>query len=164
MHSKKGNINKTKNFIQGLRPFSNSLPHGFKKILKKRGYNFTSLVDNWTKIVGRDVSDFCYPIKIKISKDINNGILILNVIHGNELKIEYDKQKILDKINSFFGYNYVKEIKLQITQENTDIKPRGLDLKKNEDKFNKKIDKVKNRNLKDSLEKLVNAYSVKKFK
>ncbi len=164
MHSKKGNINKTKNFIQGLRPFSNSLPHGFKKILKKRGYNFTSVVDNWTKIVGRDVSDFCYPIKIKISKDINNGILILNVIHGNELKIEYDKQKILDKINSFFGYNYVKEIKLQITQENTDIKPRGLDLKKNEDKFNKKIDKVKNRNLKDSLEKLVKAYSVKKFK
>ena len=121
-------------------------------------------MDNWTKIVGRDVSDFCYPIKIKISKDINNGILILNVIHGNELKIEYDKQKILDKINSFFGYNYVKEIKLQITQENTDIKPRGLDLKKNEDKFNKKIDKVKNRNLKDSLEKLVKAYSVKKFK
>ena len=140
------------------------MPHGFKKILKKRVYNFTSVVDNWAKIVGRDVSDFCYPIKIKINKDVDNGILILNVIHGNELKIEYDKQKILDKINSFFGYNYIKEIKLKITQENVQIKPVGLDLKKKEDKFNEKINKVKNHNLKNSLVKLVKAYGVKKFK
>ena len=34
MHNK--NNNKTQNYIQGLRPFSNSIPKNLKKYLKKR--------------------------------------------------------------------------------------------------------------------------------
>ena len=116
MHDKNNN-NKTNTFIQGLRPFSKSLPRGLKKLLKKGSYNFSNIVDNWAKMVGKDLSSTCYPNTIKMSKEMNNGTLILNVIHGNELTVEYGKQEIMDKINSFFGFNCIKEVKLKIVQE-----------------------------------------------
>ena len=104
MHDKKDN-NKTNTFIQGLRPFSKSLPHGLKKLLKKGSYNFSNIVDNWAKMVGKDLSNACYPSTVKMGKEMSNGTLVLNVIHGNELTVEYSKQEIMDKINSFFGFN-----------------------------------------------------------
>ena len=68
MHNK--NNNKTKTFIQGLRPFSSSIPKTLRKHLKKGGYNFSNIVDNWTKIVSQKISDACYPITVKMSKEM----------------------------------------------------------------------------------------------
>ena len=65
----------------------------------------------------KDISNSCYPSTVKTTKDMNNGILVLNVIHGNELDVEYKKQEIIDKINSFFGFKYIKEIKLKIVHK-----------------------------------------------
>ena len=159
MHSKKDNINKTKNFIQGLRPFSSSLPHGLKKILKKGGYNFSSIVDNWSKMVGKDISSSCYPSTVKTTRDMNNGTLFLNVIHGNELDVEYKKQEIIDKINSFFGFKCIKEIKLKIVQKKLASKKTKGSLKQNFIRCSNKLDNIKNQELKKSLSKLIKAYS-----
>ena len=158
MHSKKDNINKTKNFIQGLRPFSSSLPHGLKKILKKGGYNFSNIVDNWTKMVGRDISSSCYPNTIKMTKDMNNGTLILNVIHGNEINVEYKKQEIIDKINSFFGFKCIKEIKLRIVQKKISQKTKKFS-DQTFSKYNEKLKGIQNQDLKKSLNRLIKAYS-----
>ena len=68
-------------------------------------------------MVGKDISNACYPSTIKMSKDMNNGTLVLNVIHGNELTVEYGKQEIIDKINSFFGFKCIKEVRLKVIQE-----------------------------------------------
>ena len=54
MHNKDNN--KSKNFIQGLRPFSSSIPKTLKKHLKKGGYNYSNIVDNWTKMVSEKIS------------------------------------------------------------------------------------------------------------
>ncbi len=159
MHSKKGNINKTKNFIQGLRPFSSSLPHGLKKILKKGGYNFSNIVDNWVKMVGKDISSSCYPSTIKTTKDMNNGTLFLSVIHGNELDVEYKKQEIIDKINSFFGFNCIKEIKLKIVQKKRTTKQTKEFSEQNFSRYSNKLDNIQNQELKKSLSKLIKAYS-----
>ena len=105
MHS--NDSNKLKNFIQGLRPFSSSIPKTLKKHLKKGGYNYSNIVDNWTKIVSKKISASCYPITIKMGKEMKNGTLILNVLHGKELEIEYSKKEIIDNINSFFGYDCI---------------------------------------------------------
>ena len=66
MHSK--NNNKTHMFIQGLRPFSSSIPKTLKKHLRKGGYNYSSIVDNWTKMVGVKISNACYPLTVKWEK------------------------------------------------------------------------------------------------
>ena len=83
MHSK--NNNKTHMFIQGLRPFSSSIPKTLKKHLRKGGYNYSSIVDNWTKMVGVKISNACYPLTVKMGKDMKDGTLVLNVTHGKEI-------------------------------------------------------------------------------
>ena len=52
-----------------------------------------------------------------MGKEMNNGTLVINVIHGNELDVEYKKKEIIEKINSFFGSRLINEIKLKIVQE-----------------------------------------------
>ena len=113
MH-KKNNNSLTKNFIQGLRPLSNTLPTQIKKILKKNGFNLSSIVDNWTKIVGNNISNNCYPINIKAQGHSKEVALILNVIHGKEIDVEYNRKNIIDKINSYFGYSFINNIQIKI--------------------------------------------------
>ena len=157
MHSKDNN--KLQNFIQGLRPFSSSIPKTLKKHLKKGGYNYSNIVDNWTKMVSKKISDSCYPITIKIGKEMMNGTLVLNVLHGKELEVEYSKKEIIDEINSFFGYDCITQINLKIVQEK--IKPtRDKFIKiKNFSKINKKIDEVNNNQLKSSLSNFLKAFN-----
>ena len=156
MHNK--NNNKSQTFIQGLRPFSSSIPKTLRKHLKKGGYNYSHIVDNWTNIVHKKISDACYPIAIKMGKEMKDGTLVLNVVHGKEVEIEYEKKTITDKINSFFGYNCISNVTLKIIQENIaeeKIFPKIKDI----DKITKKIQKVDNSQLKNSLNKFLKAYN-----
>ena len=156
MHNK--NNNKSQTFIQGLRPFSSTIPKTLRKHLKKGGYNYSHIVDNWTKIVHKKISDACYPITIKMGKEMKDGTLVLNVVHGKEVEIEYEKKTITDKINSFFGYNCISNITLKIIQEKIEEKkifPKIKDI----DKITKKIQKVDNSQLKNSLNKFLKAYN-----
>ena len=159
MHNKK-DINKSNTFIQCLRPFSRSIPQGLKKLLKKGSYNFSNIIDNWSKMVGKDISSACYPNTIKMGKEMNNGTLVLNVIHGNELTVEYGKQEIIDKINSFFGFKCIKEVRLKVVQEK---KVSRQKIPENEVKinYNNKLNNINNVGLKNSLNKLIEAYNAK---
>ena len=158
MHNKKANSNKSNAFIQGLRPLSSSLPQDLKRLLKKGGYNFSNIVDNWVKMVGKDISNTCYPNTKKMDKDMSNGTLVLNVIHGNELTVEYSKNEIIDKINSFFGFKCIKEVKLKIIHEKIKFKEKLTNSKR---KYENKLNNINNHNLKNSLNKLIEAYNDK---
>ena len=159
MHNK--NNNKTQTFIQGLRPFSNSIPKTLKKHLRKGGYNYSNIVDNWTKMVNRKISDACYPITVKMGKDMKNGILVLNVTHGKEMEIEYEKKNIIEKINSFFGYNCISNIILKISQYKRIKQKKILPKIKDIDMIEKKIDKVNDKDLKSALNNFLKAYNEK---
>ena len=157
MHSK--NNNKTKTFIQGLRPFSSSIPKTLKKHLRKGGYNFSSIVDNWTRLVSKKISDACYPVSVKMGKNLKDGTLVLNVVHGKEMEIEYEKNEIIDKINSFFGYNCVSNVSLKIVQEKVNKKNKLFPKIKNLKKIEEKMEKINNEELKSSLNNLLKAYN-----
>ena len=157
MHDK--NNNKTQTFIQGLRPFSRSIPKTLRKHLKKGGYNFSKIVDNWTNLVSKNISDACYPITVKMNKEMKNGNLVLNVIHGKELEIEYQKNEIIDKINSFFGYNCIRDVTLKIIQDKIRNKHKLFPKIKNPSKIDEKIKNVNNKQLKSSLSNFLKAYN-----
>ena len=159
MHNKKNN-NKNTTFIQGLRPFSKSIPQGLKKLLKKGSYNYSNIVDNWAKMVGKDMSNACYPCTIKMGKEMNNGTLILNVIHGNELTVEYGKQEIMDNINSFFGFICIKEVKLKVVQEKK-IPKQASSINRAKLNYSNKLENVTNERLKITLNNLIEAYNAK---
>ena len=159
MHNK--NNNKTQTFIQGLRPFSSSIPKTLKKHLKKGGYNYSNIIDNWTKIVNEKISNACYPVSVKMNKEMKDGTLVINVIHGKEMEVEYKKREIIDKINSFFGYNCINKVTLKIVQNKIVIKNKILRKIKNLKEIEKKMEKVNNAQLKNSLNNLLKAYDEK---
>ena len=157
MHNK--NNNKTQSFIQGLRPFSSSVPKTLKKYLRKGGYNYSNIIDNWTKMVSKKISDSCYPVNLKMGKEMRDGILILNVTHGKEIEIEYKKQEIIDKINSFFGYNCISKVNLRIVQDKLQSKDKSFKKIKNFSKIEEKMNKIKDDTLKSSLSNLLKAFN-----
>ncbi len=159
MHKK--NNNKTQTFIQGLRPFSTSIPKTLKKYLKKGGYNYSNIVDNWTRIVSKKISDSCYPITVKMGKEMRNGTLVLNVLHGKEMNIEYEKNDIIDKINSFFGYKCISKIVLRIVQEKISEHKKNLPKLKNIHEIEEKMKSVNDLQLKSSLKNFLKAYNEK---
>ena len=159
MHFK--NNNKTQTFIQGLRPFSSSIPKTLKKHLRKGGYNYSNIVDNWTKMVSKKISDACYPMTVKMGKEMRDGTLILNVIHGKEMEIEYEKKEIIDKINSFFGYNCISKVALKIVEDKLKFNKKIFPKIKDFSKIEKKMNKVNNKDLKNSLNSFLKAFNEK---
>tara|TARA_X000001036_G_scaffold127923_1_gene121038 strand:+ start:132 stop:617 length:486 start_codon:yes stop_codon:yes gene_type:complete len=159
MHNK--NNNKSLTFIQGLRPFSSSIPKTLKKHIRRGGYNYSNIVDNWTKMVSKKISNACYPINVKMGKEMRNGILVLNVIHGREMEIEYEKNEIIDKINSFFGYNCISQVTLKIVQDKINRDDKIFPKIKDLSKIEKKISKVNSAELKSSLNNFIKAFNEK---
>ena len=66
---------------------------------------------------------------------------------------EYSKQEIIDKINSFFGFKCVKEVKLKIIQEKrTEKNKENL---KNIKRYQNNLKDINNQSIKSSLNKLI---------
>jgi len=153
MHYKQNN-KESKTFVQGLRPFGNTLPRGVKGILKKNGYNYSEILSKWNKIVGKDISLCAYPRSIQMQKKNSNCVLTLAVKRGDEITVEYSKNKIIDKVNSYFGYKLINEVKLQAS---------NADGKKNKKKtltgsfknFDKKINEINSEDIRNSLYQLL---------
>ena len=162
MHDKKVYINKSMYSIQGLRTVSNSLPNGLKKIFKKGGHNYSTIIENWSNLVGKKISNVCYPKSIKTNKELKNGVLVLNVFHGDQVFIEYSKQDIVDKINTFFGYQFIKEVRLVLIKEKIQKIKKYNFHQETKTKFKKKVEKITDVSLKKNLTNLLNVFNKKK--
>ena len=154
MHHKRNN-KESKTYVQGLRSFGNTLPRGIKQILKKNGYNYSEIISKWNLLVGKDISNYCYPKSIKMARENKNGALVLLVERGNEINVEYSKKDIINKINSYFGYQLINEIRLQ-TFSPTSKKEREKNIvSESPKKFKKIINEIKNKDIRDSLSQLI---------
>ncbi len=152
MHYKQNN-KESKTYVQGLRPFGNTLPRGVKGILKKNGYNYSEIISKWNLLVGKNISNYCYPKSIKMTGRDKSGALILSVERGNEINIEYSKREIINKINSYFGYKLINEVRLQTF--NSIAKKEKNKQNKPSKEFKEKINQIKNKDIRDSLSDLL---------
>ena len=156
MHHKQNN-KEIRTYVQGLRSFGNTLPRSVKSILKKNGYNYSEIISKWNFLVGKDISNSCFPKSIKMSQENKNGTLTLYVERGNEIIAEYSKKEIINKINSYFGYKLINDIKLQ-TFNSVNIKKKEKNiLSKSSKKLKDKINEIKSKNIRDSLSRLLDA-------
>ena len=97
--------------IQGLRSFKDTLPKNIKKIINKKGHIYSETLDNWMYIMGDKLFKVCYPKSFKNSNRLGRSCLNIMVKRGHEVDLEYSKKLIIDKMNTFFGYNVVEKIK-----------------------------------------------------
>ena len=154
MHYKQNN-KESKTYVQGLRSFGKTLPRGVKGILKKNGYNYSEIISKWNMLVGKDISSCSYPKSIKMTQRNKGGTLILSVERGNEIDIEYSKKEIINKINSYFGYQLINEIRLQTFNSEIKKKESRNTLGKFTKNFEEKINEIKSKNIRNSLYQLL---------
>ena len=147
----KYNIKQRNSTIQGLRSFKDTLPKEARRILNKKGQIFNKTLDNWKYIVGEELFKVCYPKSFKKANRVKASTLNIMVKRGCEVDLEYSKNNIIKKINVFFGYAVVENIRLilfdGIFEGTKDEKP--INATKRE-QINK-IRDIKNDKIKDSL-------------
>ena len=147
--------------IQGLRSFKNTLPTKVKRIISRKGQIYSKTLDNWKYIVGDELFKFCYPKSFKSSNKLGSSILNVMVKRGHEIDVEYSKKIILDRMNSFFGYNVVEKIKLITFQGEKDKIKKNKVTNYDKNKYMKKISEIKNNKIKNSLIELSKVYKKK---
>ena len=144
-------INKSSNrlFSQGLRPLQSSLPENAKKILKKDGFVYFEITKNWKNIVGEKMYKDIVPFKIK--KINNENILSINVNKNIMIEIEYSRDQIIEKINSYLGFNAINKIQIISKDPAVELKKKKIVLSAN---ILKKINEIKSNSLKEIFLKL----------
>ena len=149
--------------IQGLRSFKDTLPKNIKRVINKRGHIYSETLNNWKNIVGDDLFKVCYPKSFKSSNKFAVSTLLIMVKRGHEVDLEYSKKKIMDKMNTFFGYTVVKKIKLTSFDDQKQKPFKKLDPEKDvtNEKYHQKINSVRNDKIKRSLLELTKVFKEK---
>ena len=153
----KNNIKQNTFYIQGLRSFKNSLPKNVKKILNKKGFVYSEIVNRWNYLVGNKISKVSFPKTFKPSGKNAPGTLIICVQRGNEINLEFSKNNIIEKINSFFGYKVLNNIRLETfntLKENVNNKKINIS-KNSTKKFKDSLKSLNNEKIKKSLMELI---------
>ena len=161
--SYKNNIKQRSSSFQGLRSFKDTLPTSVKKIINKKGHIYSETLNNWKYIVGNDLFKICYPKTFKNSNKFGVSTLIIMVQRGHEVDMEYSKKNILDKMNSFFGYSVVEKLKFISFDDEQKIFSEDDKNHKNVtfNKYQNKINNVKNDKIKKSLIELTKVFKEK---
>jgi len=155
----KNNIRRKTFYIQGLRSFKNSLPKNVKKILNKKGFVYSEILNRWNYLAGNEISKVSFPKTFKPNGKNAPGTLIISAQRGNEISVEYSKNTIIEKINSFFGYKVLNNIRLETFNNlKENINKKKMHISKNTtEKFKDSLKSLNNEKIKKSLIKLINA-------
>lgn len=127
----------TEHSLKDLTGISKTVMPLVRQILGKRGFLLADLLSAWRDIVGSEISSYTLPQKISFPKDKHNdGCLFLAVLAGAfAMEIKQNEAKIIDKINTFFGYPAISSLKIIQTGETQNF----LIGKKQPDKLKKNL-------------------------
>ena len=159
----KNNTKRGNTTIQGLRSFKDTLPKNVKKIINKKGHIYSETLGNWRYIVGDELFKVCYPKTLKNSNRFGVSTLLVMVKRGHEVDLEYSKKEILDKMNSFFGYSVIEKLKFISFDDEQKIFEKKETGQENVaiNKYQSKINDVKNDKVKKSLIELTKVFKEK---
>ena len=149
--------------IQGLRSFKDTLPKNIKKFINRRGQIYSETLNNWKYIAGENLFKVCFPKSFKNSNRFGESTLLVMVKRGHEVDLEYSKKNIMDKMNNFFGYSVVEKLKFTSFDDEKKISSQDEKIRENVtiNKFQKKINDVKNEKIKKSLLELTKVFKEK---
>ena len=112
-------------FQNRFRSFQNIARNILKPILKNPKFNFFyTISNNWINVVGSKYLDYCCVKKVSLDKDGKQGnIYIVSYNSATSFYLNNNKQHIIERINTLFGYNavlniYIKEIPTIVRKKN----------------------------------------------
>ena len=159
----KNNTKQRFSTIQGLRSLKDTLPKNIKKIINNRGQIYSETLNNWKIIAGESLFKVCYPKSFKNSNKFGVSTLLVMVKRGHEVDLEYSKKEIVDRMNNFFGKTVVEKIRFTSFEDEQRVSSDTKLFEKNvtKNKYQNKIDNVKNEKIKKSLLELTKVFKEK---
>ena len=118
--------------LQGLDKLLHSLT---RKMLGKKAFAEADVICNWKHIAGEELFVVCRPIKIVFKKEKRTeGVLWIEVVSGAfALELQLKTKILIDKVNTFFGYEAINGVKIVQNAE------RGWQIKQSLHKSEKKL-------------------------
>lgn len=103
------------------RPLSDLVPNLTKDIFGRKNMLFGKLMAQWPHIAGPEMADKTVPLDLKFSrgkgKAAHQAVLHLAVQAAYALEFSYRKNLLIERLNVFFGYPAVKDIKITQSSE-----------------------------------------------
>lgn len=109
----------------GLRAVAGLVPAITRKAFEKHGFAAASLIIDWTQIVGADIARLTRPERLKWPRLVEKAAeadeaqtgrpgatLVIRVDPAAALDIQYRKAQLLERINAYFGYRAVSELRI----------------------------------------------------
>ena len=114
--------------FSSLKPIRSLLPENIKKLIKNKPYtDYDTLKTSWRTVLGDDIAKKCELIKME--KYNNQKCIFLKVNRQFLIEIDYARDEIIKKINSFFGYECVSKILINFEDNaSTQLSKKSLTL------------------------------------
>ena len=97
------------------RPLSDLVPGLTKDILGKKSLLFGKMLSEWSQIAGADIAAQTVPLDLKYAKKLDKksqATLHLAVQSAYALELSYQKSLLIERLNMFFGYPAIKDVKI----------------------------------------------------
>ncbi len=105
---------------------SRSIRSVTQKARERYGFAYAEILSQWTAIVGADLAGYCAPERIRWPSDPygdgegrgvrgrrkSGGVLIIRVADGRAIELQHDTPYIMDRVNTYYGYQAITEIKI----------------------------------------------------
>lgn len=87
-------------------------------LLDKQGFLSGSIIHDWSHIVGSDYGEMVFPERVSFSRGKNTGgTLFVSVVNsGVALLFDHAKAEILKRINTYYGYEALGDIRIKGTR------------------------------------------------
>jgi len=124
-----------------LSALASNVPALAKLALGRKGFAEASLIGEWAIVVGEDIARLCIPVKMRlprakkdekpagtapgtIAPNVAGGTLTLRATPSASLEVQHLKPRILERIQRYFGYPVITELKIEIGERKKAVKPR----------------------------------------
>jgi hypothetical protein len=110
----------------GPKTVGSFVPGLTRQAFEKYGFSAAALLTDWATIVGPDIAKVTAPERLKWPKAVGVGMddsgeaergrpgatLILAVDPGRALDIQYKARQILERVNAYFGYRALADLRI----------------------------------------------------
>ena len=152
--------------FRGARAVGSFLPSLTTKALQKYGFSAASLIMDWPAIMGRDFARYAAPERIKwprsadrtededagASAGRSGAVLVLRVDGAKALDVQYRAQQIIERINSYFGYAAIAQ--LRVIQAPMPVAPERREPRARAEPLVREVAGIADAELRDALARL----------
>ena len=109
-----------------LKAVGSFVPQLTRKAFEKYGFSAVTLITDWQPIVGAELAAWTAPERLKWPRIAEDGeadagktrrgrtgaTLVLRVDHARALDVQYRSRQIIERINAYYGYAAIAELRI----------------------------------------------------